>query len=193
MVNAIPELVTVENYIRGATVETMIREGEKLDRAVAGSALSLGANVTFRNRPGYLPMYNDPALSAVCRDAMAAVLGEDSVRLTDKWIGGSSDMGDLAALMPTVYVSVGGAHGKAHGDDYDVSDTETLCVNPAKILAVLAKMLLENGGEKACAIRDGYRPLYRSKEEYCAAMDALTMDGDAVAYREDGAAQVRWK
>ena len=43
MVNAIPETVTVESYVRGATIDAIVNANKRVNRALVGGALSLGA------------------------------------------------------------------------------------------------------------------------------------------------------
>ena len=193
VVNAIPEEVTVENYIRGASLDAIEKADERVSRALAGSALSMGANVSLRSRPGYLPQKNDPALCALALDAAELVLGEGKAEMRKTWGNGCSDMGDMTALFPTAYLHIGGAKGKGHGADYDVSDTESLCVGSAKILMAFLQKLLENGAAEAKKVVASYQPVFQSREDYCKAMDAMIRDGDAIEYNEDGTATVRWK
>lgn len=192
VVNAIPEEVTVESYVRGATVEAIMAANDRVNRAAAGAALSLGANVTICDRPGYLPRINNTEMCELAIAAANVALGEGSGMLGTKWGSGSSDIGDLSMLYPTAYLHISGAKGSAHGADFDVSNTEALCVDAAKVQMVFVRMLLENGAERAKRIIASYTPLYKTKEEYCAALDAMTRDCDAIAYGEDKTASVKW-
>ena len=193
VVNAIPERVTVESYVRGASVEAILRENEKVNRAAASAALCMGANLQIADRPGYLPQNYGDDLRKISFEAIELALGEGKAAYSDGWGGGSSDMGDLTVLYPTAYLHVTGATGHGHGNDYRVDDAESLCVNAAKILTVFVQLLLENGAERAKKIIADFKPLYKNKEEYCAAMDAMTLDCTAVTYNEDGTATVRYK
>jgi metal-dependent amidase/aminoacylase/carboxypeptidase family protein len=65
MVNAIPETVTLESYVRGATFDVIIKENKKVNRALIGGALSIGANIEIIDIPGYSPLYNDPKMMEV--------------------------------------------------------------------------------------------------------------------------------
>ena len=193
VVNAIPETVVMENYIRGASVEAIRRENEKVNRAVAGAAFAMGANVELTDRPGDLPIVMSPSVRQACFAAAELVLGEGKVSMMEKWAADSSDLGDVTALMPTAYLYLGGATGICHGNDYRVDDAETLCVGSAKILVAYAQLVLGNGAALAKQITADYHPIFKNKEEYCAAMDALILDCKAVEYREDGTASLRIK
>ena len=193
VVNAIPEEVKAESYVRGATVEAIAEANERVNRAAAGAALSLGANVTICDRPGYLPRINHDEMCRIGLEAAELMLGEGTAVMGKEWGSGSSDIGDMSMLFPTAYLHITGAHGSAHGADFDVSDTEKLCVDSAKVQVAFARLLLENGAERAKAVMASYEPLYQTKEEYCAALDSLMMDGDAITYHDNGTADVRWK
>ena len=69
VVNAIPEAVTIETYVRGATMESILENNEKINRAIAGSAAALGAGVTITDRPGYSPRKQDMGMMLVAKEA----------------------------------------------------------------------------------------------------------------------------
>ncbi|MBW2063135.1 MAG: hypothetical protein JRI95_16455, partial [Deltaproteobacteria bacterium] len=78
---------------------------------------------------------------------------------------GSTDMGDIAHLMPALHPMVGGASGRNHGADFQISDKELAYVVPAKLLAMTAIDLLYGHAEKASTILAGYKPKM-TKTEY---------------------------
>lgn len=174
-VNAIPSLATMESYVRGASLDAIRQANGRVNRALAGAALSLGANVEICDRPGYTPLINDPGLLRVARRAMVACAGEDRVEITDQWDTGCTDMGDLSAVMPAIHPYVGGATGTGHGRDYRVSDPETACVMSAKCQLTLLSLLLENGASEAKAVLAGFTPRYASYEAYMKEMDGLQL------------------
>jgi len=184
-VNAIPEEVRMESYVRGATLEAIERENRKINRALAASAAALGASVTLSDRPGYTPLDNAPPLLEVAHSAMAAVVGEENIWQGD-WSTGCTDMGDLSAVMPAIHPYVGGTAGIGHGADYRIADAESACVNSAKCQVLLARMLLENSAARASYILQSYQPRFSTRQAYFEAMDHLTLDKNAVTYREDG-------
>jgi len=73
-VNAIPNVVKLESYVRGASLEAIDRENRKVNRALAASAAAMGANVLLSDRPGYTPLLNDPTLLEIARKAMETVV-----------------------------------------------------------------------------------------------------------------------
>jgi len=191
-VNVIPNKVVMKNQLRASSTEALLRENPKLNRAVAGAALAMGANATISDRPGYMPLYNDKGLSAAVADAAKACLGEENLKDTQIWSTGSTDVGDLSTLMPTVCAYVGGVKGGDHTVNYEVVDAEALCVGGAEVMLKAAQLLLENDASRAKEIIENFQPIYASKEEYCAAMDALTAEYDAITYDDDHAAGVRF-
>ena len=62
-----------------------------------------------------------------------------------------------------------------------------------KLVDVVLRLfkLLENGGAKAKEIKDGYEPLFSSKEEYFAYVDKINKEGDRIVYKEDGSIEVK--
>ena len=190
VVNAIPEIVKMESYIRGATTEAIAAANTKVNRAVAAAALAMGANVTYEDRPGYMPCINDPGSQPLAIEAMKVVVGEGNAQLSDSWGSGSTDMGDMTTLWPTAYMHAAGAVGSGHGNNYYVTDPQTGCVDAAKVLCIFTRMLLENDAAKLKEIKANYKPVFETTKAYCDFMDSLIMDGPAVTYNEDGTATV---
>ena len=69
---------------------------------------------------------------------------------------------------------------------YYVADKKAGCLYPAQCLTVAASMFLENDAARAKKVLAEAKPYFKSKDEYLAAIDNLTMDKDAVIYNEDG-------
>lgn len=185
-VNAIPEVAKVESYVRGASFDSMYQYNKKVNLALAASAAAIGCNVELDDHPGYFPLNNDPGLSEVVADAMRVVAGPDSVELDGAWGTGSTDMGDVSAIMPAVHPHASGAVGTGHGMDYYIADKRLACMQPAQCLAVAADMLLTGDAALAKKVIEEANPYFKSKEEYLAAIDKLTMNKDAVTYNDDG-------
>lgn len=185
-VNAIPDTVKLESYVRGATYESIAEANGKINRALAASAAALGCEVTLEDAPGYMPLNDDRNLEQVMAEAMRQVAGPDSVAFTDTWSKGSTDMGDVSSIMPAVHPHCSGARGKGHGVDYFVDDLRLACHLPARCLAATAGLLLEDGAAAARRIIADANPRFPSKEAYLAAIDRLDATREAVTYREDG-------
>lgn len=185
-VNAIPSDVAMESYVRGANLEVITEINKKVNRALAGSAASIGANVILSDRPGYTPLINDRNLLQIAEEAMKIIAPADEVSISDGWGTGCTDMGDISAVMPAIHPYAGGAVGTGHGNNYYIEDPERACVNSAKCQLLMISMLLSNEASKAKKVIAEKEVRYASKEEYFEAIDALTQDKEAVIYNEDG-------
>lgn len=191
MVNAIPETVTLESYVRGSSFEGIAEANKKVDRALIGAALSLGTNVEIIDIPGYSPLMNDKNMIEVSREAMELALPEEEYHVNDVFSTGSTDMGDLSCLMPVIHPYAGGAQGISHGNNYEVFDAEKACVSNAKWQLAMLLILLGNGAERAKSVVKEFKPMFASKEEFFAYQDSLNTSGDRIIYREDGIAEIK--
>ena len=187
MVNAIPSTVRLESYVRGKTAKAIKEENQKVNRALIGGALSLGANIEIDDMAGYAPLINAPDMITLAGDAAALALPEDSFTIHEIYSTGSTDMGDLSAIMPVVHPYVAGAVGTSHGSDYFLTDPDAACVKNAVWQLTMLTLLLENGGERAKQIISDYRPLFASKEAFLAYQASLFDSGERITYKEDKA------
>lgn len=184
-VNAIPDEVRLESYVRGATMESIIDANRKVNRALAASAAAMGAKVCLRDIPGYCPRMTSMDSLELMKEAMEQVL-DKVVFNPSAWGGGSTDMGDVSTVMPVLHPYVAGAAGASHGNDYYIADPEKACVKSAQVQLVFLVMALRNGAEKAKAIIANYKPVYSSIAEYLECTGKLNLDIQAVTYGEDG-------
>lgn len=183
-VNAIPDNVKMESYIRGATMKEIAEVNRKVNRAVAASAAAMGAKVRLQDIPGYWPRRYPEDGNLLMKEAMEQVL--DTVNYdTHVWAAGCSDMGDVGAVMPTLHPHISGSTGFAHGSEYRITDPETAGVKSAAVQLVFLVMALRNGAEKAKSIIENYDPEFATMQEYFDFMDKLRLDCDAVSYDGD--------
>ena len=190
-VNIIPDEMKVESYVRARTLDAMMAANRRINRALTGAALAMGAGVELCDRPGYSPEVHDKAFMQLVERCCVDLVGQDRVDFDyEDWSTGSSDFGDLTCLMPGVQFNAAGAAGSAHGIDYHIADPERLCVNSAKAQLLVADALLKDDAAAAREILAGYKPLYPSKEAFFAAIDKITLDKDAVVSDENGNATV---
>ena len=157
MVNIVPADVRMETYVRGRTLEAILDASKKVNRALEGAAYAIGATVEIQEIPGYLPLHNDPGLTAVYARNAATLLGADCVEQAEFFCG-SGDIGDLSALMPVILPSQGGYTGAAHSKDMRITDFESAYIAPAKILAMTAIDLLWDGAAEARRIQKDFQP-----------------------------------
>ena len=109
-VNVIPADVRIETYVRGKTVEAILDANVRVDRALKAGALALGAQVEIETLPGYLPLFNHEGMAKYFLANASAQLGADSVTQLGHR-SGSTDMGDISHVMPTLHPYIGGASG----------------------------------------------------------------------------------
>ena len=192
VVNAVPEKVTMESYIRGADMNVILDANRKVNRAVAASAAALGANVLISDRPGYSPRMHDAGMMLVAKEAMEQVLTEVTYS-PEGWGTGCSDLGDVSMVIPAVHPSIGGAVGTGHGSDYFVVDLETACVESAKVQAIMLKLLLENNGARVAEIKKNFQPTFPTMHDFFRCIDGLTMDQEAVCYNADGTVTLKFE
>lgn len=164
VVNSVPDEVCVDTYVRGATIEAIKKGNEAVERAVSGACTIIGAEFEINDIPGYLPLVESVELSEVFEDVSKEVLGENNLVYGES-ITGSSDIGDLSHLIPTVQPSIGGFSGSLHSKDFEVFNKTTAYTKAAEIMAKTAVELLYNNGAKAEHIIKRFKPKI-CKEEY---------------------------
>ena len=163
-VNVIPADVRLETYVRGKTVEAILDANVRVDRALKAGALALGAQVEIETLPGYLPLFNHVGMTTYFKGNAAALLGADQVTETGHR-SGSTDMGDISHVMPTLHPYMGGASGSGHGADFTIADPKLAYLEPAKQLALMAVDMLWDDARAAKEIIAGFKPRM-TKEAY---------------------------
>lgn len=184
-VNAIPELVTVESFVRGKTFDAIVNANKNINRALCAGAVGMGAKIDIVDISGYAPLINDEKMSLLLKEAADMIIPEENFYIDERVGTGSTDMGDLSCIMPVIHPYSGGITGKSHGDDYYVADVERACIKSAKLQLMLLKLLLENGAVRAKEIIENYNPQFKSKEEYLNYVDSLNQSGDRITYTDD--------
>lgn len=185
-VNAIPEEVKIESYVRGASLEAIDQANRRINRAIAASVAAMGATVTLQDRPGYCPMHDDEAMNEVALAAMKRIVSEDEILIQTHWGTGCTDMGDLSAVLPTIQPGSSGSTGAYHGKDFQIADEDKAYVKPAKALVFIADELLGNNAEKANQIVAQFKPLYPSQKAYLEDARRRFLDKEAVRKNADG-------
>lgn len=164
VVNSVPDEVVIDTYVRGATYQAIEKGDRAVDRAAKGAAEMVGAEVSFENIPGYLPLKESLELSQVLEQNAKELIGAENLVFGEE-ITGSSDIGDLSSIMPVIQPSIGGFAGALHSREFHVSEPDTAYVLSAKILALTAAELLYNHGEKARQVKESFEP-QMTKEAY---------------------------
>ena len=190
IVNAIPEVVTLECYVRGATFEGIVKNNKKVNRALCGAALSLGANVNIIDFPGYAPHINDKNLIEVTKEAATLALSDLQFNSYNVITSGSTDMGDLSSIMPVVHPYIPGTKGTSHGADYCVCDPQTACVGGAKFQIAMIYILMSDNANRAKKVVSEAKPLFADKNQYFQFIDSIANSGDRIDYSDNSAVKV---
>ena len=141
VVNIIPDDIRMETFVRGKTLEAYVEAARKVDRALKAGALAMGARVEITTLPGYAPLANDPNMAAIFKANAIELVGESNWR-EGYHRAGSTDMGDVALIKPTVHPYCAGASGNPHGSDYAIVDKPAFYLNGAKGMAMTIVDLL---------------------------------------------------
>lgn len=171
LVNVVPDDVRMESYVRAANTDALLDSNIKIDRALRAGAAAVGAEVSIQNLPGYLPMNNNADLNQVFK-ANAEVLYGPSNVIQGTHEAGSTDMGDLSHIMPTIHPWLGCVSGALHSKDYVIADSHVAYTKSAQALAMSIIDLLYGDGEVTESILSGYKPLF-TKEQYFAFLNSF--------------------
>ena len=164
LVNSVPAKVTMETYVRGASLEAMRDAADKVDRAIDGASYAIGAKCEIKNYKGYLPLTPSVELSEIFAEN-SQLLDNPPKVIRGAFMTGSTDIGDLGHLMPVIQPMMGGFTGSLHSAEFSVADEELAYINPAKIMAMTVIDLLFDGAKGAAAVKESFAPRL-TKEEY---------------------------
>jgi metal-dependent amidase/aminoacylase/carboxypeptidase family protein len=162
LVNIVPADVRIETYVRGKTTKAIRAASRKVNRALKAGASAVRAKVDIQEIPGYLPMKNDPEMSRIFGENARQLLGKASVK-QGVHTTGSTDTGDISAIMPAIEPSISGATGIGHGADYTIVDKEMGYIIPAELMAMTVIDLLSDDAIKARRILKTFKPEVRRK------------------------------
>jgi amidohydrolase len=156
-VSVVPAEVTMETFVRGGSLEAIVDANKKVDRCLRAGAMAMGAEVEIHTIPGYLPQRNDRRMGEIFGRNVEAVFGPGEFQIGGHRTG-STDMGDLAHLMPVIHPYVVAAEGKAHGADWRINEPQHGYLTPAKLLAMTAIDLLYDDAGPAKDILAKFEP-----------------------------------
>jgi len=171
LVNIVPADVRLETYVRAKTMEAIEATHGKVDRALKAGGDAVGAETVIRTIPGYLPLRCSRELNDIFRANAARFLPPEQI-LELGHFGGSTDMGDISHLMPSLHPFVGGVSGALHTKNFQVADYAAACILPAKLLAMTAVDLLAGGAALAKAVQAAFKPVF-TKEQYIERLDCF--------------------
>lgn len=163
-VNTIPETVAIEAYVRGRSWQSIADASSKVDRAFKAGAYAVGGTCEIINTIGYVPFEQCRDLSAVLKENMASLIGGENIIDGAKSMA-SGDIGDLAALKPTIQFGFSGFSGNVHGSDFDIVDEEMAYIIPAKAIVMTIYDLLKDDCRTAKKIIEDNPPMF-TREQY---------------------------
>ena len=163
LVNIVPNDVRMEMYVRGATIDAIKDANAKVNRAIKGCAYAIGCEVEITDLPGYLPVADNLDLAYVFEANAKALYPEKIVRHEEGIGGGSSDVGDVQAIMPCIQGGIGGFRNAFHSKHFELADENLAFVAPAKVMACTIIDLLADNAEKAKEIIAKFDSPYNSK------------------------------
>lgn len=163
LVNIVPNDVRMEMYVRGATIEAIKDANAKVNRAIKGAAYAIGCEVEINDMPGDLPCIYDQTLAHIYGDNGAAIFPDREVVYSEEIGGGSSDMGDIATVIPAVQPGTGGIVGDFHSKDFTMEYPDEIYLDPAKLMACSVVDLLWDNAEKAKEVIANFKSPYNTK------------------------------
>ena len=155
-VSAVPSDVRMETFVRASNIEAVMEWDRKVDRALRAGAMAAGAKVDITTISGYLPLNMNQTMMGLWRENAVTIVGEENIGFTGHRTG-STDMGDISQIIPTIHPYAGGVTGMGHGADYLVQDYTQAVTNPAKAMAMTVIDLLAEGAAKAKEVMDTTR------------------------------------
>lgn len=169
-INVVPANVTVEGMVRAANLDALEAVSAKFDRAFEGTAYAVGAKAETETWQGYLPgpfIPADPAQLLAAETVRAAFGPGFSVEKADAAVQNyaSTDVGDLAQVMPVLNFTHSGTRGSLHSSDFAVVDPEKALVMPSKMMALTAYHLLKENAALARGAISRYAPPF-TRDEY---------------------------
>ena len=192
-VNAVPDEVTIESYVRAATPEAIKKTNDKVNRTIAACAAAFGANVEIEDLAGSEALIEDDNLTNLAERFLIDYVGKDGYEIDRTWETSSTDMGDVSSLFPAIHAYAGGAKGTSHGKDYYIVDPYTACVESAKFQIGLLLYLLADDAKEAKKIIAEFKPSFKSVDEYIDFKRSLNMHKETVKYNEDGTVTLDFK
>ena len=153
--NVIPEYTKAKYYIRAADIDTLHELYEKVENIVKGSALQTGCTSSMKLYQNLVEnMVLTPSLDAIYEKYITE-LGNTVKHVEDVVMPGSSDVGNISQVVPTIqpHISITDVQIAGHSQDMVNASCSPKAmdaiVKGAKALAFTALELFENPEELA--------------------------------------------
>ncbi len=165
IVNIVPADVRLESYVRGSNTEAILKASEKVNRAFRSGADAVGAECEIIELPGYLPVVQCEELNELMYRQLSELIGDGVLNDCPGFGGGSTDLGDVSHLMPSIQSFFAGVEGGLHTKDFCMKDKELAILTAAKAMLCLVIELLYDGAAIGREIKKGFKPVL-TKEQY---------------------------
>ncbi|MBE5734613.1 MAG: amidohydrolase [Clostridiales bacterium] len=192
-VNAVPDEVIIESYVRAAEPIAHKKVNDAVNRAISAAAVAIGCSVKIEDMAGSEALREDENLRELAFTVFEEIAGKDGYKYESDWLASSTDMGDISTLVPSIHAYATGAKGTSHGVDYRIENPYDACVNATKFEIGLIRKLLENDAKNAKEIMAKFTPTFKSVDEYLAHKASLNMDKETVKYNQDGTITIDYK
>jgi len=170
-VNVIPSKVTMESYVRGATIEAITLVNKRINQAFIGCSNAFGTKVEIVDVPGYLPMFTSKEANSHIYP-IAKKIFSGNIK-TFGHLGLCSDMGDISTLMPILHPYIGGVEGDLHGNNFKMINEDIALAKASAFLVSTVITLLSNNANKAYSIINSYTPIFNNFSEYAKEIASL--------------------
>lgn len=181
LVNIIPNDVRLEMYIRGATIEAIKDANFKVNRAIKGCAYAVGCEVEIQDNAGYFPIHSDFRLAEVFASNAKEICKDVDVIMPTHIEGISTDLGDVATMLPSIMAGIGGFVDGFHTKNFKIANEEEAYIVPAKILACTVIDLLANQGAKIQEIKAQFTSAYSMNDYEAIWKDILEFKDKGIA------------
>ena len=191
--NIIPDVVKMECQVRGLTMKNIVETNDKINRAYAGAAASMGCKLIINDRMGYAPRIENKHMQNAFLEIAKQIWTDDQIKTGLPPAPGNTDMGDVSMVMPVCHAFVGGGKGGGHSVDYQLADPELACVTNAKLQSATLALLMKDGALRAKEVLENYTPEFPSIKDYLKYTETLNFNEQAVIYNEDGTITLKIK
>ena len=164
-VNSIPEKTVYECYVRSQNQQALIETAKKVDNAAKHCAQAIGASVSIKSSPGYLPMHQNKLISDIVKKEMLKITKPEQIYDNEVSMA-AGDIGDLSCFKPTIQFGYGGFKGNCHGKDLCIDDYNKAYLNTSIVIYNSVQYLL-NHPEYVNKIKNEFKPTL-TKNEYLA-------------------------
>lgn len=142
-VNSIPERVVYECYVRSMNADALVETAARVDNAARCCAKALGASVSIKTMPGYLPFVQNRELNEIVFKEMAKIVEEDVIENSVPSMA-AGDIGDISIFKPCIQIGYGGFTGIPHGRNFDIKDPELVYFKTIEVIFNSVMAFLNN-------------------------------------------------